>query len=210
MGETLGRRLWSPKPLPKTLPKGTIFVCVNVAAGHTKKRANPVDTSKLDPAVFSLFFLSVSRTRWLRHRPAAQVCGCARGVTLCDQACPRGTDCACTQHDRHRERALPARRSGVIICIQACPRGTVFACTQLHRHRERALPAGCVLPASKLVHVGRTVLVHNMIGTGSGHCPPFDSKEKRPFSPSYSLFLMILPDTVLGSPSENTMMRGYL
>ena len=83
-------------------PKASLLVCVNVTAGNTKKRENPVDTSKLDPAVFPLFFLSVSRTRSRkRDRPAVRLVGSPRGkryvlcgglhlITACGGASPQG------------------------------------------------------------------------------------------------------------------------
>ena len=59
-------------------PESQFFVAVKVSAGYTKKKREITAASKLAPMIYTLFFLPVSRARWLRHRPASRS---ARGAT---------------------------------------------------------------------------------------------------------------------------------
>ena len=146
---------------------------MNVTAGNTKKRATITVASKLAPMIFTLFFLSVSRTRSRkRDRPAVWVCGIARGgeITL-----PAGSYTSSgsfhsppsPQGEGKGRRAqlslgfplrgscrLPRRlmrcsapQSALSLCIQACSRGTDIAYTPPDRHSRRALPAAAVRKA---------------------------------------------------------------
>ena len=136
-----------------------------------RKKADTECTSKLVPRI-SPFFLSVSRTRWLRHRPAVCLGAVARGGRVTSSA-EDYTSSGSFHSPPSPQGEGKERRAQLSLGFPL--RGSC----RLLRRLMRCSRCSGVPPASKFVPVGRTMLAHNMIGTGSGHCPLSFLTQKR-------------------------------